>query len=128
MKGKPVMTPEQRKKAKAERDKRYKQRQRTEAAKLRAQKNKDFAKVIISAPRTVKGSKLAVKERLSALQDENRKLRAELKEHTKKKAASSNHGNIKVSKTRAELFNDAWRMLDYLSRHSNRLRSYRDES
>ena len=121
------MTPEQRKKAKAERDKRYKQRQRTEAAKLRAQKNKDFAKVIISAPRTVKGSKLAVKERLSALQDENRKLRAELKEHTKKKAASSNQGNVDVSKTRAELFNDAWRMLDCLNRHSNRLRSYKDE-
>ena len=61
MKGKPVMTPEQRKKAKAERDKRYKQRQRTEAAKLRAQMNKDFAKLIMSAPMTIKESKLAVK-------------------------------------------------------------------
>ena len=72
MNGKPVMTPEQRKAAKAERDKRYKQRKRTDAAKLRAQQKQAVAKLIMSVPQTGKGAKQAVNKRLSAIESEVR--------------------------------------------------------
>ena len=55
-------------------------------------------------------------------------LRAENKELKKKEAARASKPNIKENAARAALFNEAWRMLDYLSRHSSRLRSFRDVS
>ena len=56
-KGKPVMTAEQRKAAKAARQKRWKEKGKTKAAKRLAQKNKDFAKQYLSAAKAGKGRK-----------------------------------------------------------------------
>ena len=128
MNGKPVMTPEQRKKAKAERDKLRKQMQKTDAAKRCVHQKKEFAKQYLSAPKNGKKGKQTVSQRLSAAQNEKRLLREENKELKKKEAARANKPNIKLNAARAALFNEAWRMLDYLSRHSSRLRSFRDES
>ena len=102
--------------------------QRTDAAKRCVQQKKDFAKQCLSAPKNGKGGKQTVSQRLSAAQNEIRLLRAENKELKKKEAARASKPNIKENAARAALFNEAWRMLDYLSRHSSRLRSFRDVS
>ena len=127
-KGKPVMTPEQRKKAKAARDRRYKEKKKTEAAQRRAQEKKDFAKLCFSAPQTGKGRKQADREQLIAAQQEIKALRADNAELKKKEAARASKPSIQISAARAALFNDAWRMLEYLSRVSNRLTDYEDAS
>ena len=125
----PVKTAEQRKKARKAAQRRYKEKQKTDAARNLVQKQKEFAALCFGPQRKSKGRKQpALKEKLSAIEGENKELRAQLKELTKKKEARANKPNIKVSAARAELFNDAWRMLDYLSRQSNRLQNFRDVS
>ena len=122
------MTPEQRKKAKAARDRRYMEKKKTEAAQRRAQEKKEFAKLCFSAPKAGKGRKQADREQLITAQQKIKALRADNAELKKKEAARASKPSIQISAARAALFNDAWRVLDYLSRHSNKLRSFRDES
>ena len=84
--GKPVMTPEERKAAKAAKQKRWKQKGKTEAARTANKVSKEFAACVLK-PAGNKKPRQLVKEKMAAVHAAVKELRTEIKSLKKGKKA-----------------------------------------